>query len=431
MVPQDSFMIAAPIAAGLREPLEKLLNAMNRRPGEADPDNATVKFADFRTIHFARFTILDDQTLGDLGAYGLSFADAPLYLAFLGDCDGPADHLLLELSERAAPGLRAIFGHCETFTPESDLLAWMHRHSVRPAAVYVNFRGRTVRQIKQEAALHAMLAAALAACPLDAPPREIFARLRLAVADKAPIVSPPGGAPAGFRLRQWLRLFVDGLILLAAAILLLLTPLILLIPLFLLWLRHLEKTDPVIAPLPADEHIAALAALEDLDLVNQFSAFGSVKPGLFRRLTLIAILFVLNFAIRLLYARGRLARIGTIHFARWVFLDGQRRLYFASNYDRSLATYADDFVNKVAYGINLVFSNGIGFPATRYLLLGGASNEHDYQHYLRRHQIVTQVWYNAYPGLTAYELNRNAVIRARFFGPEMTDRQIRNFLALI
>ena len=52
----------------------------------------------------------------------------------------------------------------------------------------------------------------------------------------------------------------------------------------------------------------------------------------------------------------------TIHFARWVLLDDNRRLFFASNYDGSLESYMDDFINKVAWGINLVFGNGVGFP---------------------------------------------------------------------
>ena len=55
----------------------------------------------------------------------------------------------------------------------------------------------------------------------------------------------------------------------------------------------------------------------------------------------------------------------TIHFARWVFIDGKRRMFFASNYDGSLESYMDDFIDKVAWGLNLVFSNGVGYPRTQ------------------------------------------------------------------
>jgi hypothetical protein len=37
----------------------------------------------------------------------------------------------------------------------------------------------------------------------------------------------------------------------------------------------------------------------------------------------------------------------------------RRRVLFFSNYDGSLVSYMDDFVNKVAWGLNAVFSNGI------------------------------------------------------------------------
>ena len=140
-----------------------------------------------------------------------------------------------------------------------------------------------------------------------------------------------------------------------------------------------RDSDAVIAPRPTPEHVSALSVLEDHDVTNQFSAFGSVKPGWFRLSTLIFIFWVLNFSTRQIYTRGRLARVGTIHFARWVFMDNRRRLLFASNYDGSLDSYMDDFINKVAYGLNLVFSNGIGYPRTKFMLSGGAKGGDDIQ----------------------------------------------------
>ena len=74
------------------------------------------------------------------------------------------------------------------------------------------------------------------------------------------------------------------------------------------------------------------------------------------------ILFGLDYATRHVFNRGNLAGVKTIHFARWVFLDGRRRMFFASNYDGSLESYMDDFIDKVAWGLNLVFSNGVGYP---------------------------------------------------------------------
>ena len=153
---------------------------------------------------------------------------------------------------------------------------------------------------------------------------------------------------------------------------------------------------------------ARLNERDDHDVTNAFSALGHLKPGWFRLSIVIFVLWLLNFAARHIYNRGRLARVGTIHFARWVFLDDRRRLLFCSNYDGSLESYMDDFINKAGFGLNLVFSNGIGYPRTRFLIFGGAKEEQQFKNFLRRHQLPTDVWYKAYPGLTAFDLARNS-----------------------
>ena len=140
---------------------------------------------------------------------------------------------------------------------------------------------------------------------------------------------------------------------------------------------------------------------------------------------------LLDWANRHIYKRGRLARVGTIHFARWVFLDGKRRLLFASNYDGALDSYMDDFINKAGFGLNLVFANGVGYPSARFLLWGGASDEQSFKAFLRRHQCPTDVWYKAYPGLTTVDLARNALIRRGLQRASMTEPQAAQWLALI
>ena len=139
--------------------------------------------------------------------------------------------------------------------------------------------------------------------------------------------------------------------------------------------------------------------------------FGDLKPGLFRRWLTVFLLWLLDYSARHIYNRGYLTRVQTIHFARWVFVDDRRRLFFASNYDGSVESYMDDFINKVAWGINLVFSNGIGYPRTDWLITRGARDEQKYKRVLRRHQLPTDVWYKAYPGLTVVDLERNSRIR--------------------
>lgn len=89
----------------------------------------------------------------------------------------------------------------------------------------------------------------------------------------------------------------------------------------------------------------------------------------------------------------------------------------------------DDFVNKAAFGLNLVFSNGIGYPRTRYLILDGAKDEQAFKYYIRRHQLPTAIWYKAYPGLTTADIARNARVRQGLDTTRMSDALARQWLA--
>ena len=106
---------------------------------------------------------------------------------------------------------------------------------------------------------------------------------------------------------------------------------------------------------------------------------------------------------RHVFNRGNLAGVKTIHFARWIFLDDKRRVIFASNYDGSLESYMDDFIDKIAWGLNIVFSNGFGYPRTNWLIIDGARDELAFKDYLRLHQVPTRVWYSAYGRLSCAE----------------------------
>ena len=427
MTPQSNFMIAAPILSEREDALRALLETMNLRPGVVDQQNALLPFARFEQIHVARFVILKDETLDDRSPED-PLPNAPVRLAFLGDCDGDTEALLAHFVAQAADGLRQIFSHCEGFSADIDLLRWMRQHSLKPATQYVNWIGRTVLQIREEAALHAALRSYLARHPAafdGQRPSRIRDWLITVHQVNGPTLTPPARTPLRWRVRQLLNL-----ICVPVALLLLSPSLLIYAPVFLSILRRRETTDPVITPTPSPAHVDALSLIEDHDVSNQFSALGSVKPGRFRRWTLVFIFWILNFSTHHIYTRGRLARVNTIHFARWVFTDDKRRLFFGSNYDGSLDTYMDDFINKVAFGVNLVFTNGIGFPRTKFLLCGGAKNELPYKRYLRRHQLPTQVWYKAYPGLTTTDLARNTMIREGLEG-RMTDAQAQRWLALI
>jgi hypothetical protein len=432
MTPQSTFMVLAPVSAPREAELRALLASMNDGPGRLKADTPLVPFAAFPTVHFARLLLVDDKTTADIRVYGIEPPAYPLTLAFVGDVDGDADAFLEEAARIAAPGLRALFSCCQGFDQQTDLLEWMRAHHVGPAARYVNWRGRTVAQIREEVALREALAQEVRR-PAQAggrSARDVHAALRRFVQAEVAAgrlsLSPPAATPLRWAAGDLLHLVGGPLLVLLALPLLLPLALVLLVR-----LRRLEKTDPDMF-LRADPALSAeLASLEDHDVTNQFSVVGSVKPGWVRRVAISAAMSAIDYGARHVYVRGRLARVRTIHFARWVFLDGRRRVLFMSNYDGSLEGYMDDFINKVGFGLNLAFSHGVGYPRTDWVLLAGCRDERPFKEVLRRHQIPTQVWYKAYPGLTAVDLERNTLIRAGVEAHSPSEDEARRWVALL
>lgn len=91
----------------------------------------------------------------------------------------------------------------------------------------------------------------------------------------------------------------------------------------------------------------------------------------------------------------------------------------------------DDFINKVAWGLNLTFSHGVGWPRTNWLIKNGARYEQRFKYYQRRHQIPSQVWYKAYPGLTLTDLTSNQRIREGLERAVMSEAEARSWLRLL
>jgi hypothetical protein len=432
MTPQSSFMVLAPIVSSREKELCALLASMNEGPGRVNPNNSLIPFAKFDNLHFARLLILDDKTTGDVSVYGLRRKPYPLYLAFLGDLDGDEYAFLEDLLRVAPNGLRKLFSCCEGFGNDTNLLNWMEVHRKPAIANYVNWRGRTVRRIREEAALQESLERYLNEIPSlrDMSPREIHAKLaqfvkeekisgRLRLSDESP-------TPPGWWIRNLMHLLAIPLL-----VLLLFPLLVVIAPFYFIRLRMLETTDPEICPAVDQAYTEELSRGEDHYVTNQFSAMGSLKPGPVRLLTTIGVLSTVNYAARHIVRPGRLGRIRTIHFARWVFLDGTKRMIFCSNYDGSVESYMDDFINKTGFGLNAVFSNGIGYPRTNWLFRDGCGDERKYVEFLRRHTLPTQVWYKSYPGLTAIDLERNGRIRKGLEAPSLSNQEASEWVALL
>jgi hypothetical protein len=432
MTPQTTFMMTATIRQDQLGELRVLLANMNSAPGFANPRNALLPYWQFKQLHVARFTILQANTNEDIRSHGIQPKIWRPALCFMGDIDGDAETFLAEMVIRAEPGLRSIFSLCEGFDPlHTNLLEWMRQHSHKPAANYVNWQGRTVEQIREELALREVLASEVRNLhnvgdqQLNA--RQLWRRLQQFTQEEVAAgrirLTATAATPIAWRIGKLLHLIIVPLVVLCLSPLLVLA-----LPFYLSRLRKLELSDPENTLRADAAHVQALSAQEDIDVTNHFNVFGQIKPGPLRLFTIRTSLVLLDYAIRHIYTRGYLTRIQTIHFARWVLLDNNRRVFFASNYDGSASSYMDDFINKVAWGLNLVFSNGVGYPRTHWLLKGGAQNEQRYKRTLRRNQLPSESWYKAYPDLTAADMARNSRIRQVLESDNPSDQELNAWL---
>jgi hypothetical protein len=89
--------------------------------------------------------------------------------------------------------------------------------------------------------------------------------------------------------------------------------------------------------------------------------------------------------------------VGTLHDMRFVFLDDDTKLLFATAYDGEWDAYIDDFVTKIPNSMDLIFCNLEGWPGIH------SSTVKDF---IANHQIAAEAWYVASPNLTVAETRR-------------------------
>jgi hypothetical protein len=90
-------------------------------------------------------------------------------------------------------------------------------------------------------------------------------------------------------------------------------------------------------------------------------------------------------------------QVGTLHNMRFVFLDNDTKLLFATAYDGEWDPYIDDFATKIPEMMDYLFSNVEGWP-------GIAAP--DVKDFIVRYQIPAEAWYVSHPGVTVSEATR-------------------------
>ena len=89
--------------------------------------------------------------------------------------------------------------------------------------------------------------------------------------------------------------------------------------------------------------------------------------------------------------------VGTLHDMRFVFLENDTKLLFATAYDGDWDAYIDDFVTKIPNSMDLIFCNLEGWPGI---------HSPSAKDYIAGHQIAADAWYVANPNLTVAETRK-------------------------
>jgi hypothetical protein len=102
--------------------------------------------------------------------------------------------------------------------------------------------------------------------------------------------------------------------------------------------------------------------------------------------------------LQLLEGNFKLAdAVGTVHDMRFVFLDNDTKLLFATAYDGDWDAYIDDFATKIPNALDVLFCNAVGWPGIR---------SPKVKDWIVEHQVAAEAWYVASPNLTVAETRR-------------------------
>lgn len=427
MPSQHPITLVTPIAEGrltdLRAKLRHIKAELSAEEEKARQRIFTRQpFETIGTIHYCRWLIIDE----DIPKGTSSLGDMPK-LVFSSNFDGSVEDQLRGLCTDAGHFIDHIYAHCEGYPANPDPEAryqYLNRWMIKPSAFYQGSRNRTVRQIRQESRLRNFIRDFLDQRNWDNNTSvTVHREIREAVLAQPEFawVKDPITIPRV----NWPGMVLVGIVLL------------LLLPLIITWILIIEfryeRRDSyfTLKRSQLDEaKIKTLEEYEDLEPQNQFSQLVTMKDGAMRLATYQAMMAFARVLIQLLFVKGKLMGIPTIHFARWVLFDNKKRVLFFSNFDGSWQQYLGDFIDQSGWGLTGIFSNTKNFPKAKFLLMGGAYDEERFLAWSRSTEVQTLLWYSAYPHLSIKNVNNNTRIR-HLLVQDLSETEATQFLKLL
>ena len=367
------------------------------------------------TVHYARWVIIDGQKLKN--------ETTPTQLVFSSNHDGDTAAHIYDLVQHLGGLLDLIYSNSPDYTPQ-DKEGFLTKTRIKEAAFYVGAPGRSVKDIALEKTLHHEIAAQLKKTDWngksakeihEAVQQQVFANPQFEWAKEK--IEVPG--------IRWVGLILFILVLL------------ILLPVIILWAIYMqvvhERFDKPLGLNPNqldDDHLNKMQADEDFAFQNQFSQIIDMKPGIARLVTISGLYLFAKMLIKLLFVKGKLMGIPTIHFARWVQVNDKKRMLFFSNFDGSWTQYLGDFIDKSGWGLTGIFGNTKNFPRALFLVLKGAYNQRQFLAWARYTQIQTQFWYVDDLTQSIKNVNNNTMIRNEL-SSSLNEKQAKLFLTRI
>lgn len=420
MVNQYPLTLVTPVSASRKETLYEYLRGL-----KSDLEHHIHEsLENIGTIHFCRWLVIDYDIEKGISPIG----DMPK-LIFSSNFDGTLAQHIKDLCTTAGHIIDKVYDCCENYpaleerTPASRE-AYLNKWIVSPSAFYRGSPGRSLKQIRSEKELRNFIRAYLDSKKWDNhSAKEVHRKIKEAVFEKPEFAWAK--EPVTLPKVNWFAMVIVGLMLL------------ILLPVLLIWILIVqygyESRDKYFTMKRSqlDERtVKKLETYEDIEQQNQFSQLVWMKTGIVRLITFKFMMLFGRTLIRYQFVKGKLLGMPTIHFARWVLFDGNKRVLFFSNFDGSWQQYLCDFIDRSGWGLTGIFSNTKNFPKTKFLVTGGAYDEEHFLAWSRHSEIPTQIWYSAYPDLSIKNVNNNSKIRYGLI-KDLSEREATDYLKLI
>lgn len=388
----------------------------------------SIPFNKIPELHFARFVVINSKVGND----GKVFPDE---IIFSSNYDLPHNDHFKNLATHVGIQLWDIFSECEGFLPGNfnavNFESFLAKSNFKAATFYVGVGNRSVAQIRKEKELRAAIIEYINVSRIELE-KESAKAIRQKIITN--VISKPefNWAKSKAPKRNFVKnVAFYGKYFLAFILFLALSPVI--IPFLIIWvilLRFVELREPKEKIIIPKDHIRSLVNRENQLIQAQFSAVGNVKKGFIRKYSVQFLLWLTNSLAPLIFSKGELSGIPTVHFARWLLTHNGQYMIFLSNYDGNSETYLQDFINIATKQLTLLFTHTQGFPETKFLVFKGAKDSNGFMDWARINQTVTNYWYNANPDVSLKNIFNNGEIRNGLYG-NMSESQAKKWLSKI